>query len=46
MCVVVRMFSTMWMLSANPTPILLNGKSTGPIENGMTYIVRPFIEWA
>ena len=32
------------MLSVNSTPILLNGEPTGPIEKGMTYIVRPFIE--
>ena len=32
------------MLSVSSTPILLNGEPTGPIEKGMTYIVRPFIE--
>ena len=31
------------MLSVSSTPILLNGEPTGPIEKGITYIVRPFI---
>ena len=32
------------MLSVSSTPILLKGEPTGPIEKGITYIVRPFIE--
>ena len=32
------------MLSVSSTPILLNGEPTGPIEKGITYIVRPRIE--
>ena len=32
------------MLSVSSTPILLKGEPTGPIEKGMTYIVRPFID--
>ena len=32
------------MLSVSSTPILLKGEPTGPIENGITYIVRPFME--
>ena len=32
------------MLSVSSTPILLNGDPTGPIENGITYIVRPRID--
>ena len=34
------------MLSVSSTPILLNGEPTGPIEKGMTYMVRPFIDSA
>jgi hypothetical protein len=31
------------MLSVSSTPILLNGEPTGPMEKGITYIVRPRI---
>ena len=31
------------MLSVSSTPILLKGEPTGPIEKGITYIVRPFM---
>lgn len=40
----MRMLSTTYMLSVSSTPILPKLDPTGPIENGTTYIVRPFIE--
>ena len=43
MRVMMRMFTTTYGLSEISTPICEIGPPTGPIENGITYIVRPRI---
>jgi hypothetical protein len=40
----IRMFTTAYAESVSCTPIWLIGEPIGPIENGITYIVRPRIE--
>ncbi len=40
----MRMFTTAYAESVSCTPIWLMGEPMGPIENGMTYMVRPAIE--
>ena len=40
----IRMLTATYGLSEISTPIFASGESSGPMQKGMTYIVRPFIE--
>src|SRR5512133_268587 len=44
MRVMMRMLATTYGESESSTPMWASGEPTGPIENGMTYIVRPAME--
>src|SRR5260221_7315889 len=44
MRVMIRMFTTTYGESESCTPTCAIGEPTGPMLNGITYIVRPFIE--
>ena len=42
--VMMRMFTTTYSLSLSSTPIWEIGEPIGPMLNGITYIVRPFMQ--
>ena len=44
MRVMIRMFTTTYAESVSSTPRRAAGEPTGPMQNGMTYIVRPSID--
>ena len=44
MRVMIRMLTTTYGESVSCTPICAIGEPTGPMLNGMTYIVRPFMQ--
>ncbi len=44
MRVMIRMLITTYGLSVNSTPILAMGEPMGPMEKGITYMVRPFMQ--
>jgi hypothetical protein len=44
MRVMMRMFTATYGLSDSSTPTCAMGEPSGPIENGTTYIVRPFMQ--
>ena len=44
MRVMILMFTTTYGESESCTPIWAIGEPTGPMLNGMTYIVRPFMQ--
>ena len=42
--VMISMFTTTYGESVISTPIFAIGEPTGPIENGITYMVRPCMQ--
>ena len=44
MRVMIFMFATTYGESVISTPITENGEPSGPMQNGTTYIVRPFMQ--
>src|SRR5688572_15892998 len=44
MRVMMRMFTATYALSDSSTPMWAIGEPSGPMENGTTYMVRPFMQ--